>query len=98
MIDNKNIKAIIDVLDEVEPYLDYLLQFIKETRILVEEAGDDASRWSSLIPVINDRCKKAIPYAKINLGRFLLHLNARCSNMSLILEDTPENQVPFKPG
>lgn len=93
MNENTKTKPILNVLDEVEPYLEYLLNFVRETRTLVQDAGEDPKAWEELIPVINVKCKEAIPFVKINLGQFLLHLNARCSNMTLVLEDTADNQV-----
>lgn len=77
------------VLEEAETHLRALLEFTTRTKADVEAAGTDPKKWSELAERVRKDCCAAVPYARIHLGKYLLNLNARVSNVPLALVDVP---------
>lgn len=81
------IDDIVAALSEAEAYLAVLLDVARSVKTDVKAAGTDLEKWEALADDVRRKCKDAMPYSRIHLGNFLLNLNARVSNMPLIIGD-----------
>lgn len=65
--------------------LETLLSFVKDVAKYSKEAGTDPAQWESIAEKIKSECKRVLPACSLQLVNLVLHINAQCANMPLLI-------------